>query len=118
MVTAPGRADHRSDKDKSVGEQYGSAHPVRLIEGGRLARLFGMTEIIVNSLHGQGIDRPASRLAVEAVHVIDAVALALGVAPSATRPAPTPPGQDPCPDRGRSPSPLRAAGTSAMPMGL
>lgn len=88
VYEAAGRTDHRSDKDKSLGDQYGPAHPVRLIEGGRLARLFGTTEIIVNSLHGQGIDRPASRLAVEAVapdgqieavHVIDAPALALGV---------------------------------------
>jgi putative glutamine amidotransferase len=34
---------------------------------GLLARLAGATEIMVNSLHGQGIDRPAPDLVVEAV---------------------------------------------------
>ena len=83
-----GRADHRSDKTQSLDEQFGPAHKVQLIAGGRLARLFGATEITVNSLHGQGIDRPSSHLAVEAiapdgqieaVHVIDAPAFAIGV---------------------------------------
>jgi len=82
-----GRTDHRAG-DRPVEEQYGPAHPVRLIEGGRLAALFGTTEIVVNSLHAQGIDRPSSHLAVEAVapdgtieavHVIDAPAFAVGV---------------------------------------
>jgi putative glutamine amidotransferase len=83
----PGRADHRGG-ERPVEEQYGPAHPVRLIEGGRLAALFGTTEIVVNSLHAQGIDRPSSHVAVEAVapdgqieavHVIDAPAFAVGV---------------------------------------
>ena len=83
-----GRADHRSDESQSLDRQYGPAHTVRLIKGGRLARLFDTTEITVNSLHGQGIDRPSSHLAVEAiahdgqieaVHVIDASAFAIGV---------------------------------------
>src|SRR5207237_906092 len=48
-------------------ERYGPAHPVALTPDGLLARLAGATEIIVNSLHGQGIDRPAPELVVEAV---------------------------------------------------
>ena len=42
-------------------------HAVALTPDGLLARLAGTTEIMVNSLHGQGIDRPAPDLVVEAV---------------------------------------------------
>jgi putative glutamine amidotransferase len=48
-------------------ERYGPAHPVSLTPGGLFARLAGTTEIMVNSLHGQGIDQPAPELVVEAV---------------------------------------------------
>jgi putative glutamine amidotransferase len=40
---------------------------VRLTPGGALARLLGAEEIVVNSLHSQGLDRVSDRLAVEAV---------------------------------------------------
>ena len=64
----PGRFDHRSDKSKPLRERYGLAHPVRLTSGGTLQKLFdGAERIEVNSLHGQGIDRLADRLAVEAM---------------------------------------------------
>ena len=62
----PDRADHRSDAEQPVDAQYGPAHPVHLTSGGYLATLFGTDEIVVNSLHGQGIDRPAEGLIVEA----------------------------------------------------
>ncbi len=48
-------------------ERYGPAHPVSLTPGGLFARLAGTTEIMVNSLHGQGIHQPAPKLIVEAV---------------------------------------------------
>ena len=48
-------------------ERYRPAHPVSLTPGGLFARLAGTTEIMVNSLHGQGIDQPAPKLVVEAV---------------------------------------------------
>jgi len=64
----PGRFDHRSDKTKTYPERYGSAHPVTVTPGGRLqAVLGGAGQVEVNSLHGQGIDRLARGLAVEAV---------------------------------------------------
>jgi putative glutamine amidotransferase len=63
-----GRFDHRSDKSKPLRKRYGIAHPIRLTPGGVLQKLFdGAERIEVNSLHGQGIDRLADRLAVEAV---------------------------------------------------
>jgi putative glutamine amidotransferase len=62
----PGRLNHRSRKDSSDGP-YGPAHSVTLTAGGLLASLAGGSEVMVNSLHSQGIDRPASGLCVEAV---------------------------------------------------
>lgn len=62
----PGLRDHREDKDQPVEVQYGPAHPVRLTQGGRFAALTGQSELTVNSLHQQGIDRLAPGLDVEA----------------------------------------------------
>ena len=62
----PGRLNHRSPKDSPDGP-YGPAHSVSLMPGGILASLAGVTEVMVNSLHSQGVDRPAPRLRVEAV---------------------------------------------------
>src|SRR5579884_2480936 len=61
-----GRLNHRARRD-SPGGAYGPAHSVTLTPDGRLSALFGVGEIIVNSLHSQGIDRPAPALFVEAV---------------------------------------------------
>ena len=84
----PGRIDHRSDESEPRDVQYGPAHEVTLAEGGLLASLWPSTEVAVNSLHAQGIDRLARRLSVEAtapdgqieaVRVNDAPSFALGV---------------------------------------
>jgi putative glutamine amidotransferase len=63
----PGLMDHREVKDARREDQYGPAHPVRLVEGGVLNRLVGETEIQVNSLHQQGLDRLADDLVAEAI---------------------------------------------------
>jgi putative glutamine amidotransferase len=62
----PDRMSHRPPKDSPDGP-YGPAHGVTLTAGGFLARLAGCEEVVVNSLHSQGIDQPASGLFVEAV---------------------------------------------------
>jgi putative glutamine amidotransferase len=62
----PGRLNHRSPKDSPDGP-YGPAHSVTLSPGGLLASLAGTTEVMVNSLHSQGIDRLAPGLFVEAI---------------------------------------------------
>jgi putative glutamine amidotransferase len=62
----PDRHDHRAPQGRPYDERYGPRHPVQLTAGGMLARILGTTEIQVNSLHWQGIDRPADDLAVEA----------------------------------------------------
>lgn len=61
-----GLADHRSPGGAPEAA-FAPRHPVRLVEGGVLARLARPGEVMVNSLHGQGIDRLAPGLAVEAV---------------------------------------------------
>jgi putative glutamine amidotransferase len=64
----PGRFNHRRRRGKmTLDQRYGPAHPVQLSEGGRLTELAGAGEVMVNSLHGQGIDRPGPGLFVEAV---------------------------------------------------
>lgn len=63
----PGRMDHREDKAAPRAEQYAPAHDVEVVEGGVLRRVVGLASYRVNSIHGQGIDRPAPALDVEAV---------------------------------------------------
>ncbi|MDD3445109.1 MAG: gamma-glutamyl-gamma-aminobutyrate hydrolase family protein, partial [Zavarzinia sp.] len=63
----PGRLDHRAPEGKSIPEQYAPAHKVSVTPGGRLEHLVGEREFMVNSLHGQAIDRLAPGLRVEAV---------------------------------------------------
>lgn len=84
----PGYADHRDPSDVTLEESFGLAHAVRLTPGGFLESLIGRGEIDVNSLHGQGIDRLAPGLAVEArapdglvesVRIENASTFALGV---------------------------------------
>ncbi len=62
-----GMLDHREDKAATLEQQYGAAHPVALTKGGMLAAILeGEHEIIVNSLHGQGINELAKGLSIEA----------------------------------------------------
>lgn len=62
-----GLMDHRDDANEPPAIQYGPAHPVEVCPGGRLASVLGGTaSIMVNSLHGQGVDRLASGLQIEA----------------------------------------------------
>lgn len=62
----PGRLDHREPKDAPLEVEYGPAHAVAITPNGLLARLSGLMEADVNSLHHQGIDRLAPGLRTEA----------------------------------------------------
>ena len=84
----PGLDDHRSPDGETREEFYAPAHEIALAPDGMLARLSGMQTWRVNSLHGQGIDRLAEGLSmearapdgmIEAVRVKGARAFALGV---------------------------------------
>jgi len=60
----PGRDDHRGGPGEAA-VRYRPKHSIAL--SGGLARLLGATEIMVNSVHGQAIDRLAPGLVVEAI---------------------------------------------------
>ncbi|MGA7595666.1 MAG: gamma-glutamyl-gamma-aminobutyrate hydrolase family protein [Gallionella sp.] len=62
----PGMSDHREAEAPSLEARYGQAHPVRTVANGKLAAITGCSEIMVNSLHGQGIDRLGDGLVAEA----------------------------------------------------
>lgn len=62
-----GLLDHREDKTAPIEVQYGPAHSVAIESGGLLASLYDDPQPMVNSVHGQGIDRLAEGLQVEAV---------------------------------------------------
>jgi putative glutamine amidotransferase len=63
----PGYHKHKENPDDPLDVQYGPSHPVTLVEGGMLAGLAGGGEVMVNSLHGQGVARLADGVTVEAV---------------------------------------------------
>jgi putative glutamine amidotransferase len=80
----PGGDVHRRGREfkqimaMTMDERYGPCHPVNLVPDGFFAGLTDATEIMVNSLHGQGIDQPAPSLRVEAVApdgLVEAVSL-------------------------------------------
>ncbi|MBT4907821.1 MAG: gamma-glutamyl-gamma-aminobutyrate hydrolase family protein [Rhodospirillaceae bacterium] len=75
----PDKMDHRMRRDVDTqAEKMALRHPINLTPGGLLSELVGEEEVMVNSLHGQGIDRPADGFVVEAVspdNVVEAVRL-------------------------------------------
>lgn len=83
-----GFIDHREDETTSLDVQYGPAHEVLLEPGGLLQKIAGLDQLMVNSLHWQGIETLGKGLLVEArapdgvieaVRVADSPAFALGV---------------------------------------
>ncbi len=60
--------DHRMPQREDVSREeiFRLRHPIRLAPGGLFERLAGENEVMVNSLHGQGIDRLAADFEVEA----------------------------------------------------
>ena len=84
----PGRLDHRAAKTDDNDEKFAIRQPVFVHANTILATIVGTGEIMVNSVHQQGIKTLAPRLiceatasdgTIEAVSVKDAEALALGV---------------------------------------
>lgn len=76
--TADGRMDHRAPRNVPYEDMYGPRHKVSFLAGGQFAHILGKTETMVNSLHWQGIAKPAERIQVEGRAedgVIEAVSL-------------------------------------------
>ncbi len=67
LQDVPGKIDHSTPMQPSALVRQGKAHSIRVTPGGWLHRLAGATEIAVNSLHNQGIDRLAPGLVVEGI---------------------------------------------------
>ncbi|HSF95658.1 MAG TPA: gamma-glutamyl-gamma-aminobutyrate hydrolase family protein [Thermohalobaculum sp.] len=85
----PGRMNHRMPPGETDPEViFRLRHKVSLAPGGRFAGLLGAEEVMVNSLHGQGLLEAAPRVVVEgwaedgtpeALHVEGALGFAVGV---------------------------------------
>lgn len=64
----PGKEDHRMRQDvDTTEERFALRHSISLEPESLLQELAGESDVMVNSLHGQGIDQPADGLVVEAV---------------------------------------------------
>ncbi len=61
-----GKMDHRMTPGDPVEQVFAPRHLIDLAPGGLLERRLGTSQVMVNSLHGQGIDQLAPSLAVEA----------------------------------------------------
>ena len=89
IVDMPDRFDHRMRRDVDDHlQRYRPAHAVDVVAGGHLHALTGETTILVNSLHGQAIDRLGDGVRVEAVaadgiveaiSIVDTAGFAIGV---------------------------------------
>ena len=66
VQSVAGYADHRAASDASAEVQYGLAHDVEVMPGGVLPRILDRDRFRVNSVHGQGVNRLAHGLHVEA----------------------------------------------------
>lgn len=67
-----GKNDHRSDKSLSFENRYRPSHHITIRDGGLLSRIVGDTqlnisEVRVNSLHEQGVDKIGNDVLIEAV---------------------------------------------------
>lgn len=84
----PGRMNHRMPPDGTLEEKFALRHKVTFGEGGVFHDLMGATEVMTNTLHGQGINAPGARIVIdgyapdgtpEAIYVEDAPGFTLSV---------------------------------------
>ncbi|WP_209832553.1 gamma-glutamyl-gamma-aminobutyrate hydrolase family protein [Ruegeria sp. HKCCE3926] len=84
----PGRMNHRMPPDGTLEEKFALRHVVTLENGGVFHKLFGATEVMTNTLHGQGIKTIGQRVVIdghapdgtpEAIYIKDAPGFTLSV---------------------------------------
>ena len=63
----PGRMNHRMPPDGTLEEQFAHRHEVEIIKGGIFEKILGSKNVLVNSLHGQGIDSTGDRVIIEGI---------------------------------------------------
>jgi len=61
----PGRMNHRMPPDGTIEEKFAHRHTVQLVPASPFISVFGTDEVLVNSLHGQGIEEPGPRVVIE-----------------------------------------------------
>ena len=62
-----GYHNHKEDPHDSLEVQYAPSHAINLVEGGVLHELAGATNVMVNSLHSQGVARLPDGVTVEGI---------------------------------------------------
>ncbi len=84
----PGRMNHRMPPDGTIEEKFAHRHIIKLEPGGVFAKLWGKDEVLVNSLHGQGIKEAGPGITIEgfaedgtpeAIYVTDSPGFSLAV---------------------------------------
>ena len=84
----PGRMNHRMPPDGTLEEKFEPRHCVTMTEGGVFHKVLGATKVMTNTLHGQGLKTPGSRIVIdgkaedgtpEAIYVRDAPGFTLSV---------------------------------------
>lgn len=84
----PGRTNHRMPPDGTLEEKFALRHRVALSQDGVFHKVLGATEVMTNTLHGQGIKRAGTRIVIdghapdgtpEAIYVKDAPGFTLSV---------------------------------------
>jgi len=84
----PGRMNHRMPPDGTIEEKFALRHDVTFTRGGVFHRLMGAAVVRTNTLHGQGIKKPGTRIVIdghapdgtpEAIYVDGAPGFCLGV---------------------------------------
>jgi putative glutamine amidotransferase len=84
----PGRMNHRMPPDGTTEEKFAMRHIVKVSKGGPFHEVFGATEVMTNSLHGQGIKVAGERVVIdgtapdgtpEAIYIKDAPGFCLSV---------------------------------------
>ncbi|ETX29245.1 gamma-glutamyl-gamma-aminobutyrate hydrolase family protein [Roseivivax isoporae] len=61
----PGRMNHRMPPDGTLEEKFALRHKVAFTENGPFHRLMGSTEVMTNTLHGQGIQVAGRRIVID-----------------------------------------------------
>jgi len=84
----PGRMNHRMPPDGTLEEKFAIRHRVHFTEGGKFHKVLGATDVMTNTLHGQGIKSAGARVVIEgqaddgtpeAIHIQDAPGFTLSV---------------------------------------
>ncbi|GAA6207248.1 gamma-glutamyl-gamma-aminobutyrate hydrolase family protein [Cognatishimia sp. WU-CL00825] len=84
----PGRTNHRMPPDGTLEEKFELRHDVTFTKDGVFHKLMGASEVLTNTLHGQGIKRPGDRIVIdgtapdgtpEATYIKDAPGFTLSV---------------------------------------